>query len=90
MDLTIGEGNAERWVFRRDPTVTRPWEDAVLSTETGIPYLAPDLQLLFKSKDHRSKDDDDATRVIPELNASQRDFLLAHLPAKHPWRELIK
>ena len=72
--LTVGAGHAEEhWVYRRDPTVTRPWEEAVLHTpETGIPYLAPDLQLLFKSKDHRPKDDEDATTGDPGTERVRR------------------
>ena len=41
---------------------------AVLLSEQGIPYLAPEIQLLFKSKNNRTKDDGDATEVIPALD----------------------
>ena len=50
----------------------------------GFPYLAPELQLLFKSKDNRTKDDRDATEVIPALNDEQRRRLRALLPGDHP------
>ncbi len=50
LDVTIGEGDDELWIDRRDPTVRIPWAHAVLRTSDGVPYLAPDLQLLFKSR----------------------------------------
>ncbi len=90
LDLTVGAGSEEHWVYRRDPTITRPWEEAVLHTPDRVPYLAPDLQLLFKSKDHRPKDDEDARQVIPELGAEARAFLSANLPAAHPWQEIAR
>jgi hypothetical protein len=90
LDLTVGEGSEELWVYRRDTGVTRPWKTAVLSDPVGIPYLAPDIQLLFKSKSPRPKDDQDAARVIPELGRSELEFLAETLPGSHPWREIIE
>ena len=89
LDVTIGEGSKSDWIYRRDPTVQRPWDMAVMRSNGGIPYLAPELQLLFKSKDLRPKDDVDAGEVIPTLDASQRDFLEHHLQADHPWQRLL-
>ena len=37
--------------------------EAVLTTADGVRYLAPEVQLLFKSKDVRGKDDVDRQRV---------------------------
>jgi hypothetical protein len=89
MDLTIGAGDDREWVYRRDPTLSRPWDRAVLLTDSGIPYLAPDLQLLFKAKDTRPKDDLDSKLVIPELDQEQREFLVGWLPGQHAWREML-
>ena len=65
LDITISEGDQKCWIYRRDPTLRVPLENAVLRSERGIPYLAPELQLLFKSKNNRTHDDRDATEVIP-------------------------
>lgn len=88
LDLTISEGNEREWIFRRDPEIRQRWSDAVLhSKPTGIPYLAPHLQLLFKAKGRRRKDDIDAAEVIPILSEAQADFLFAALPPNDPWTE---
>lgn len=89
LDVTISDGAGESWIYRRDQTLRVPWADAVLLSEQGIPYLAPELQLVFKSKNNRPKDDRDATEVIPALNIKQRDRLRALLPGDHPWRALL-
>ncbi|HSL25694.1 MAG TPA: hypothetical protein VLA54_05365 [Acidimicrobiia bacterium] len=62
----------------------------MLGTRSNVPYLAPDLHLLFKSRDLRPKDHADAKRVTPVLDKRQRAFLTAHLVADHPWHRLLK
>jgi hypothetical protein len=89
LDVTIGDGNREFWMFRRDPHIRFLWAEAILRTERGVPYLAPDLQLLYKSKDIREKDEVDAREVIPHLRSVQRERLHTLLPANHPWQMLM-
>jgi hypothetical protein len=89
LDVTVGDGDGETWIYRRDPRVRLPWAEAVLHTTDDIPYLAPDLQLLFKSKEPRAKDDVDAREVIPELDAEQQGRLTRLLEVNHPWQVLL-
>lgn len=89
LDVTVGDGDEEEWVFRRDPSVRIPWSEAVLSGPDDIPYLAPELQLLFKSQHVRAKDELDAKIVIAELSWSQREWLHLHLPIAHSWQVLL-
>ena len=89
LDVTIGDGSDQNWIYRRDPTVQVPWDIAVLRTTDGIPYLAPELQLLYKSKDLRRKDNIDAAEIIPSLGARQRDVLAGLLGPAHPWQGLF-
>lgn len=88
-DLTVNECTEEKWIYRRDPSVTRDWDAAVLKTASGIPYLAPELQLLFKSKHPRAKDHFDADRVIPAMGDERRSWLSVRLNPDHPWHEVI-
>lgn len=90
VDFTVGDGSESEWIYRRNPTVRRPWAEAVLRTGEGLPYLAPDIQMLFKSKDSRPKDHEDARMVIPLLSGAERRFLLRHLPDGHAWRGLCQ
>lgn len=80
------------WAYRREPTVVRSLEKMGLSTESGIPYLAPELVLLFKSKNtsgrNRPNDDADFERVLPRLDPERRAWLRWALTATspgHPW-----
>jgi lincosamide nucleotidyltransferase A/C/D/E len=61
----------------------------VLHSPDGVPYLAPALQLLFKSKDVRPKDQLDAEEVIPVLDPGALALLDVRLPGDHEWRTLV-
>jgi len=89
LDICVEAGDADGRAYRRDPTTQRPWDEAVLRTADGIPYLAPDLQLLFRSKDPRHKDDQDLGEVMEDLSEQQVEFVAFHLPNDHAWRSLL-
>jgi hypothetical protein len=76
-------------VYRRNPNLRLPWQQAVLRTAEGTPFLAPEVQLLFKSKDPRPKDDVDGEVVIPALGVPARAFLDEWLPRDHAWRRWL-
>jgi hypothetical protein len=38
------------WVCRRDESISLPYEDVIRRTGDGIPYLVPEIGLLFKAK----------------------------------------
>ena len=85
------------WRYRRGPTVLRSLERMGMTNDSGIPYLAPELALLFKSKNtsnkDRPKDQLDFEKVLPHLEAERRAWLYWALVATspdHPWiKQLI-
>ncbi|MFE4637163.1 hypothetical protein ACFRJ1_27805 [Streptomyces sp. NPDC056773] len=60
----------------------RFWEFA--PAVAAIPYLAPELALLFKAKAVRPKDQQDLARALPLLDATQRETLAALVERLHP------
>ncbi|WP_328296588.1 hypothetical protein OG389_01440 [Streptomyces sp. NBC_00435] len=76
------------WICRRDPSVRLPYASVVRHTPDGIPYLAPELALLFKAKATRPKDQHDFAGALPLMDAVQRRTLaelLAHVHPGHSW-----
>ncbi|MEU5310450.1 hypothetical protein [Streptomyces sp. NPDC021562] len=76
------------WIFRRDVRLRLPYEAVVAWSADGIPYLVPELVLLFKAKDSRAKDHADFAGVLPLLGRTRRDLLggwLALVHPGHPW-----
>ncbi|HVV35767.1 MAG TPA: 2-amino-4-hydroxy-6-hydroxymethyldihydropteridine diphosphokinase, partial [Acidimicrobiales bacterium] len=61
--------------YRRDAAVTLPVEQAILRSAEGIPYIAPELQLLYKAKAMRRRDELDFAAAEPLLSDAQRAWL---------------
>ncbi|MER7844304.1 hypothetical protein ABTZ03_10215 [Kitasatospora sp. NPDC096077] len=76
------------WICRRDETLRLPYEAIIERTADGIPYLAPELVLLFKAKATRPKDRADFDAALPLLDRTRRSTLggwLAQVHPGHPW-----
>ena len=82
--IFLNEGTGEFWQSRRHPGLSRPLEQTVLRSIDGIPYLAPEVQLLFKAKYHRPKDEHDFAAVLELMNDEQRKWLYTVLKQFHP------
>jgi hypothetical protein len=72
------------WICRRDPAVTRPVDELVLRSASGIPIVAPEIQLLYKAKHHVDKDEHDFRQTRDRLTERQRAWLEQALEIVHP------
>ncbi|WP_441249150.1 nucleotidyltransferase domain-containing protein [Kitasatospora sp. McL0602] len=72
------------WICRRDASLRLPYDAIIERTADGIPYLAPELVLLFKAKATRPKDQADFDGVLPLLSRARRDALSGWLERVHP------
>jgi hypothetical protein len=83
----------DMWVCRHDPSIRRPVADVIERDATGIPYLAPEIVLLFKAKHaDRNKDAADFARALPLLDVQRRQWLadaLRIVHHGHGWITLI-
>ena len=86
-DILLGPGTREQWQYKREPAIRMPMADALWERD-GIRYLQPEIQLLYKAKGLRGKDQADFDSVLPHLDARRRawlaDALRRTLPT-HPW-----
>lgn len=88
LDVFREPHTADRWVCRRDPSITLAYDELILHTDDGIPYAAPEVALLFKAKHLRAKDRSDFHAVLPALNAARQVRLrgwLSRIHPGHPW-----
>lgn len=63
------------WRFRRDQSIRRPLDESYLLTEHGIPVIAPEIQLLYKARLHRPKDEHDFQTAQRYLTPPRRTWL---------------
>ncbi|MER6154135.1 hypothetical protein ABT147_01160 [Streptomyces sp. NPDC001868] len=76
------------WICRRDESLRLPYDTIIERTSDGIPYLVPELVLLFKAKEPRPKDQADFDGVLALLSRARQDRLgewLERLHPGHPW-----
>jgi hypothetical protein len=76
--------DGETWICRRHEAIRRPYADVIEVSGTGIPYLAPEIVLLFKAKNDRDKDRLDLRTALPRMDAERRAWLGASLRLVHP------
>lgn len=89
VQFMFNPGGGSTWVYHRVPTITRPLDEVILRTGDGIPFLAPEVQLLYKAGSRggvRPKDQADFDTVLPHLDATRRRWLRNALPSEHAWR----
>jgi hypothetical protein len=88
LDVFREPHDGDHWICRRDETIRLPYTDIIRYTVDGIPYLAPELVLLFKAKHVRPKDQADFDGSLPHMTRRQRETLaglLARVHPGHPW-----
>jgi Aminoglycoside-2''-adenylyltransferase len=87
IELLLNEHEGDRWIYRRHPAVACALDDLGGSRD-GIPFLRPEVVLLFKSKDPTPKDERDFDAVRPHLPTSGvgwlREALMTTAP-RHKW-----
>jgi hypothetical protein len=93
LEILIEERQGARWTYRRDAVVGALAKDIGRFSNEGIPYIRPDIQLLYKSKGARASDEADLITVLPRLDPAQRATLSAWLwttDPGHRWLERLK
>ncbi|WP_391574996.1 nucleotidyltransferase domain-containing protein [Cohnella sp.] len=81
------------WIYGREQSIRRPITDIIARTQEGIPFLKPEIQLLYKggSSKIREKDHHDFLTVGPELTPMAQEWLRSSLikqfPEGHVWMD---
>lgn len=81
--VMLNPGDAAGLVYRRDSRLVLPLSEATW-TKDGVRYLAPEFQLLFKSRGQRPKDERDFQDCLPLLDSGQRSWLSGALELSDP------
>lgn len=93
LQLMVDDTDGTDWLYRRDVRIRRPVGE--LDGPASIshrPVLAPEVQLLYKSRTPRAKDVADFHAVVGSLEATRRDWLRRALREVDPgngWLEAL-
>jgi GrpB-like predicted nucleotidyltransferase (UPF0157 family) len=96
IDFHLGEIEAGAWRYKRAPQIIRSLERLSLRGAKGIPILAPEVVLLFKSMNlsgrDRPQDQRDFENLHPQLEPERRAWLiwaLLETSPGHAWVERL-
>ena len=89
--LNERDPRTDEWVFRRDARVRRSMA-AAFPGGPNIPYLAPEIVLLYKAKAASEKNEADFGVAVAHLTDEQRFWLAQALNLTmpgHPWAGIL-
>jgi hypothetical protein len=84
LELLVDDVRDGQWVYRRNPAVRLPLDQLGHTTASGLPYLRPEVVLLYKAKRPRAPDEHDAAVTIPRLSRSARAWLASAIAKDTP------
>lgn len=82
----------ENWIFKRDESICKPLAETMIPSKKGPFVLAPEIQLLYKSKSLRPKDQMDFEAARKSLSTDRKDWLkqaLLKIYGTHIWVESL-
>ena len=82
IEILLNERDESNWVYRRNPKIKLDARQAILFAETGIPFLCPEIVLLYKTKNMREKDVEDITNALGKMSETQKKWLLESIDDK--------
>lgn len=93
LELLFSEFEGDEWVYRRNRGIRGSMDSFAWKAKGGLMVLAPEIQLLYKSRSKRPKDFQDLHNCIPVLNLNQKTKLKKWIAFdsgdEHPWLDLI-
>ncbi|MEV4266394.1 hypothetical protein [Kribbella sp. NPDC049584] len=94
IQILLAASDADQWVYHRGRgTIRKPLDEITLRSPDGLPYLAPEIVLLFKSRGGRPKDNDDFADVAELLDPERGRWLFDRIAPRypeHPWLPALR
>ena len=89
LEVLLNESDQDQFVFRRDSRVRCLLNEAFVLAPSGLPILAPEIALLYKSNALSSPENGlDFQSTLPQLDAQRKRWLaeaLYTLSPEHAW-----
>jgi hypothetical protein len=83
LQVMLAEVDGNEWFSRRNALI-RGQRNDLIAVYGGIPCVRVEVQLLYKAKGRRPKDELDFEACLPLLNASAKQWLIDNLRLAHP------
>jgi len=83
LEILLNECDENNWIFRRDNNIKFNLNEIVKIYENNIPYLIPELVLLYKLSNLKEKDKMDFKNIIPYLSNEKINWLNQYIENKN-------
>ena len=84
LEFLLNEAYGDTWSFRRNLNVSMPLMNLTRYSSENIPYLCPEIVLLYKAKSPSAFDDEDFERARSVLDTTAKQWLADALNVCHP------
>jgi hypothetical protein len=85
IEFLAEEAESDMWTYRRNPAVARPLRRIGVRSRGGIPFLRPEIVLLYKAtRPEEPRNASDFARLRDALAPAQADWLASALRTAHP------
>lgn len=75
IQIMLYDVNDGDWLFKRDESIRRKLDEVLITSKEGYSILAPEVQLLYKSKSLRDEDNADFENALSDMNTEQKVWL---------------
>jgi len=92
LEVLLNETDGDEWLYRRNVKITKPLSKLFLTSDLGMKFLRPEVVLLYKSKNPRSKDEQDFEAVAEYPDVEGKEWLkraLAVCYSEHQWLQRL-
>jgi hypothetical protein len=92
-EILLAPFSQSEWIYRRVSDIRGPIDSFGWQTSENIRVISPEIQLLYKSKARRQKDEVDFQNCLPLLSSKQKNWLKTSIQiehgTEHPWLALL-
>jgi hypothetical protein len=83
LQVMLMDDDGDSWRYRRNPAIGGALGSLGIEAQ-GMPVIAPEIQLLYKSKGRLPKDEFDLALALPLLDDARRNWLIDALEVSDP------
>ncbi|MYL54930.1 hypothetical protein GLW08_16470 [Pontibacillus yanchengensis] len=93
--IMLVDTDNDEWIYRRDKSIRASKEKIMHKSQDGIPYIKPEIQLLYKAGASiiRNKDLQDFQNILPFLDTREKEWLKdainKQFPCGHSWLKCL-
>jgi len=90
LEILVNESSGDEWRFRRNPNITRSISMLGTRSQNGIPFLNPEIILLYKAKNPNPQDEADFKNVRKILGQEPRGWLKQAVKVCYPGHQWLE